>query len=42
MNTITDQEGARLPGAKRQSNFKKNKDADIEIADSLLERINQI
>lgn len=42
INTIVDQEGARLPGAKRQSTYKSNKDSDIEIADALLERINQI
>jgi (2R)-3-sulfolactate dehydrogenase (NADP+) len=42
INTIVDQEGARLPGAKRQSAYKSNKDLDIEIADALLERINQI
>jgi (2R)-3-sulfolactate dehydrogenase (NADP+) len=42
INTIVDQEGARLPGAKRQNAYKSNKDLDIEIADALLERINQI
>lgn len=42
INTIVDQEGARLPGAKRQSAYNNNKDSDIEIADALLERINQI
>ena len=42
ISTIVDQEGARLPGAKRQSAYKSNKDLDIEIADALLERINQI
>lgn len=42
INTIVDQEGARLPGAKRQSDYNNNKDSDIEIADALLERINQI
>jgi (2R)-3-sulfolactate dehydrogenase (NADP+) len=42
ISTIVDQEGARLPGAKRQSTYKSNKDLDIEIADALLERINQI
>ena len=42
IDSITDQEGARIPGHKRQSSYKKNKDADIEISDALLERINQI
>jgi len=42
ISTIVDQEGARLPGAKRQIAYKSNKDLDIEIADALLERINQI
>ena len=42
ISTIVDQEGARLPGAKRQSTYKSSKDLDIEIADALLERINQI
>ena len=42
INTITDQEGARLPGAKRQSAYFANKNSEIEIADALLERINQI
>ena len=42
INTITHQEGARLPGAKRQSAYFANKNSEIEIADALLERINQI
>ena len=42
INTITDQKGARLPGAKRQSAHFANKNSEIEIADALLERINQI
>ena len=42
IDTITEQEGARLPGAKRQSAYLKNKNSEIEIADALLERINQI
>ena len=42
IDSITNQEGARIPGHKRQSSYKKNKDADIEISDALLKRINQI
>ena len=42
IDSIIEQEGARLPGSKRQAAFQKNKDQDIEINDQLLERINQI
>jgi (2R)-3-sulfolactate dehydrogenase (NADP+) len=42
IESIIEQEGARLPGSKRQAAFKKNKDQDIVINDQLLERINQI
>ena len=42
IESIVEQEGARLPGSKRQVTFQKNKDQDIEINDQLLERINQI
>ena len=42
IDSISAQEGARLPGSKRQAAFQKNKDQDIEINDQLLERINQI
>ena len=42
ISSITEQEGARLPGSKRQAAFKQNHNQDIEIADQLLERINQI
>ena len=42
IENIIGQEGARLPGSKRQATFQKNKDRDIEINDQLLERINQI
>ena len=42
IKSIIEQEGARLPGSKRQAAFQKNKDQDIEINDQLLERINQI
>jgi (2R)-3-sulfolactate dehydrogenase (NADP+) len=42
IENIIEQEGARLPGSKRQAAFQKNKDQDIEINDQLLERINQI
>ena len=42
IESIVEQEGARLPGSKRQAAFQKNKDQDIEINDQLLERINQI
>ena len=42
IESIIEQEGARLPGSKRQAAFQKNKDQDIEINDQLLERINQI
>jgi (2R)-3-sulfolactate dehydrogenase (NADP+) len=42
ISSITEQEGARLPGSKRQAAFQQNQNQDIEIADQLLERINQI
>jgi len=42
ISSITEQEGARLPGSKRQAAFQQNHNQDIEIADQLLERINQI
>ena len=41
-NSITEQEGARLPGSKRQAAFQKNQKQEIAITDQLLERINQI
>ena len=42
IRSITEQEGARLPGSKRQAAFQQNQNQDIEISDQLLERINQI
>jgi len=42
ISSITEQEGARLPGSKRQAAFQQNHNQDIEIADQLLEQINQI
>ena len=42
INSIIEQEGARLPGSKRQVAFQQNHNLDIEIAEPLLERINQI
>jgi (2R)-3-sulfolactate dehydrogenase (NADP+) len=42
IESIIEQEGARLPGSKRQAAFQKNEDQEIEINDQLLERINQI
>lgn len=42
IESITQQEGARLPGAKRQQANENNKDGFIEISESLLERIHQI
>ena len=42
ISSIIEQEGARLPGSKRQAAFQQNQNQDIEIADQLLERINQI
>ena len=42
ISSIIEQEGARLPGSKRQVAFQRNQNQDIEIADQLLERINQI
>ena len=42
ISSIIEQEGARLPGSKRQAAFKQNQNQDIVIADQLLERINQI
>ena len=41
-DSIISQEGARIPGAKRLSNFEKNKNKDIEIPEALLSRINEI
>src|SRR5210317_314112 len=42
ISSIIEQEGARLPGSKRQAAFQQNQNQDIVIADQLLERINQI
>ena len=42
ISSIIEQEGARLPGSKRQVAFQQNQNQDIVIADQLLERINQI
>ena len=42
IDSIIEQEGARLPGSKRQTAFQQNQNQDIEITDQLLERINQI
>ena len=42
INSIIEQEGARLPGSKRQTAFLQNQNQDIEINEQLLERINQI
>ena len=42
IDSISAQEGARLPGSKRQAAFQQNHNLDIEIAEPLLERINQI
>jgi (2R)-3-sulfolactate dehydrogenase (NADP+) len=42
IDSISAQEGARLPGSKRQAAFQKNQNQEIEISDQLLERINQI
>ncbi|MDA8668122.1 Ldh family oxidoreductase [Alphaproteobacteria bacterium] len=42
ISSITEQERARLPGSKRQAAFQQNQNQDIEIADQLLELINQI
>ena len=42
IESITVQEGARLPGSKRQAAFQKNQNKEIEISEQLLERINQI
>ena len=42
IESIIVQEGARLPGSKRQAAFQKNQNQEIEISDQLLERINQI
>lgn len=42
IDSIRAQEGARLPGSKRQAAFQKNQNQEIEISDQLLERINQI
>ena len=42
IDSITNQEGSRLPGAKRISNYNDNKNKDIEISDELLSRIKKI
>ena len=42
IDSISSQEGARLPGSKRQAAFHKNQNQEIEIFEHLLERINQI
>ena len=42
IDSIVSQEGARLPGSKRQLNFQSNKNNDIEISEELLSRINKI
>tara|TARA_B100000925_G_scaffold89110_1_gene64370 strand:- start:157 stop:819 length:663 start_codon:yes stop_codon:yes gene_type:complete len=42
IDSICAQEGARLPGSKRQTAFHKNQNHEIEISEQLLERINQI
>ena len=42
IDSISAQEGARLPGSKRQAAFLKNQNQEIEISEQLLERINQI
>ena len=42
ISSIINQEGARLPEAKRQLNFEQNKRENIKISDELLLRINQI
>jgi len=42
IDSISAQEGARLPGSKRQAAFQKNQNQEIEISEQLLERINQI
>ena len=42
IESIIVQEGARLPGSKRQAAFQKNQNQEIEISEQLLERINQI
>ena len=42
IDSIVTQEGARLPGSKRQANFQANMNSDIEISEDLINRINQI
>jgi len=42
IDSITNQEGSRLPGAKRISNHNNNKTKDIEISEELLSRIEKI
>ena len=42
IESIAVQEGARLPGSKRQAALQKNQNKEIEISEQLLERINQI
>ena len=42
IESIRAQEGARIPGSKRQAAFQKNQNQEIEISEQLLERINQI
>ena len=42
IDSIVTQEGARLPGSKRQANFQSNMNSDIEISEDLINRINQI
>ena len=42
INSIVEQDGARLHGEKRQSNFQENLNKGIEISEDLLNRIKQI
>jgi (2R)-3-sulfolactate dehydrogenase (NADP+) len=42
LNSIEEQEGARIPGSSRISNFDKNKEAAINIKDTLFETISKI
>lgn len=42
LNSIEEQEGARIPGSTRLSNFDKNKEKPISIKDTLFETISKI
>ena len=42
IESISEQDGARIPGSKRQAAFQKNQNQEIEISEQTLERINQI